>query len=46
MMKEIREVNVAVVGHYARSDVFQLTVNESPLLPVITKSDLDTGEVG
>ncbi len=24
-----------VVGHYARSDVFQLSVNERPLLPVI-----------
>ncbi len=26
-----------VVGHYARSDVFQLVVNERPLLPVVTK---------
>lgn len=24
-----------VVGHYARSDVFQLVVNEEPLLPVV-----------
>jgi hypothetical protein len=23
-----------VVGHYARSDVFQLVVNEEPMLPV------------
>jgi len=26
-----------VVGHYARSDVFQLIVNENPIVPVITK---------
>ena len=25
-----------VVGHYARSDIFQLTVNEQPAPPVIT----------
>jgi nitrilase len=25
------------VGHYARSDVFQLIVNENPMVPVITK---------
>jgi nitrilase len=26
-----------VIGHYARSDVFQLIVNENPIVPVITK---------
>ena len=28
-----------VVGHYARSDVFRLVVNERPQVPVLTEKD-------
>ena len=27
-----------VVGHYARSDIFQLAINEKPLKPVVEES--------
>jgi nitrilase len=28
-----------VTGHYARPDIFQLIINEKPLLPVTYKAD-------
>jgi nitrilase len=31
-----------VVGHYNRSDVFQLSVNETPRVPVVFRSDAET----
>jgi nitrilase len=34
------KVDFDVVGHYARPDVFQLTVNERPALPVIKDTRL------
>jgi len=31
-----------VTGHYARPDLFQMIVNESPLAPVVSKTSEET----
>ena len=36
------KIDFDVVGHYARSDIFQLHVNSEPQLPVIYKTKKNT----